>query len=119
MTLPELLEEVADLPEFINVDVTSVHVRGMSLCTPLHCVAQWGNNEAVKLLLDNGADINAKDEKDYTPIHWAIVNGTLDTVSLLRDRGADLSAVTAFGETAADMLEKRRSKSVDENEKEI
>ena len=30
--------------------------------TPLHCAASSGNHKGIKLLLDKGCDINAKDD---------------------------------------------------------
>ncbi len=34
-----------------------------------------GNNEVVKLLLDKGADVNAKGRHGMTPLLWAVDGG--------------------------------------------
>jgi ankyrin repeat protein len=37
--------------------------------TPLHAAAEKGNTKAVKALIKNGADVNAKDHDRWTPLH--------------------------------------------------
>lgn len=66
----------------------------------LHLAAEYGNVEAARLLLDRGADINARatlDESEIggqTPIFHAVTqfgDWGLPVAQLLVDRGADLS----------------------------
>ena len=67
--------------------------------TPLMYVSFDGSTELIKLLLDNGADVNAKNESGVTPIMIASINGYLDTVELLIDNGADVNAKNESGVT--------------------
>ena len=47
----------------------------------------------MRLLLDKGADFEAKDdESGRTPLSWAAENGHEATVRLLLDKGADFEA---------------------------
>ncbi len=39
--------------------------------TPLHYAAAFGSLEAIGILVDRGADVNAKDPRDATPLHYA------------------------------------------------
>jgi ankyrin repeat protein len=55
----------------------------------------------VRLLLDNGADAAAKQERGFTPLHAAAHHGVLELVELLLERGADPAAATDAGETPA------------------
>ncbi|KAI9782558.1 MAG: hypothetical protein M1839_004802 [Geoglossum umbratile] len=48
--------------------------------TPLHLAAGKGNCEAVKLLLENGAEKGARDYKKQIPLHLAASSGDFDTV---------------------------------------
>jgi ankyrin repeat protein len=47
--------------------------------------------EIVKLLLENGADINLPSNGNYTPLISAVRNGHLETVKLLLENGPDIS----------------------------
>jgi hypothetical protein len=61
--------------------------------------ASRGDLEKVKRLLNEGADVNAKNKYGQTPLHWAATWGHLDIVKLLVDRGADINAKDEDGET--------------------
>lgn len=45
----------------------------------------------IKLLLDQGATINAFDKKDRRAIHWAAYMGHVEIVRMLVDHGAELN----------------------------
>jgi ankyrin repeat protein len=53
----------------------------------------------VKLLLEKGADLEAKDEFGRTPLSWAAEEGHEGVVKLLLEKGADLEAKDEFGQT--------------------
>jgi ankyrin repeat protein len=59
---------------------------------PLHEAAERGDKAKVEALLDSGADINAKDEREYTPLHSSVFKAKKDIVELLLARGADVNA---------------------------
>lgn len=48
--------------------------------------------ELAKLLLDGGADINAKDDSGYTALFSATSDGNLDLMQFLIDNGAKVNA---------------------------
>ena len=50
------------------------------------------NSEVVTLLLDYGANVNARGPKDITPLHWAVAMNHKEVVKILLDRGADVTA---------------------------
>ncbi len=63
----------------------------VKLETPLHRLAQTISNYAVKLLIDSGANVNAKNVNNMTPLHKAALKERLDTLKVLLDAGADVN----------------------------
>lgn len=59
--------------------------------TPLHYACYFGNKRAIDLLLNLGADINARDDEGNTCLHFAINSGCLATIKKLIIRGVDKS----------------------------
>jgi ankyrin repeat protein len=87
---------------FPNLDIGQTGNRWLTLKggTLLHVAAEYGDADAVRLLLDRGADVNAGAGVDaagvggQTPIFHAATQFSdwgLSVVELLLDRGADLS----------------------------
>src|SRR5437588_36266 len=59
--------------------------------TGLHAAAGRGHTDAVLLLLQHGADPNAREDGDNTyPLHWATAHGHLETTRALLDAGGDV-----------------------------
>ena len=73
--------------------------------TPLHQAAQAGDIDKVRILISEGADVNAKDEFGITPLHEAAQYeyGHKDVVELLVTKGANVDAKTKQGQTALDL----------------
>jgi ankyrin repeat protein len=64
--------------------------------TALHEAAKRGQSDAVRLLLDHGADPNAREAGDNTyPLHWAAAHGHVEIARALLDAGGD---VHGFGD---------------------
>lgn len=58
-----------------------------------------GDTEAVRALLDQGADVNVRsyDGRKITPLLWAVSQAHWETACLLIERGADAKAVDTSG----------------------
>ncbi len=59
--------------------------------TPLFVAIENDNNEFAKLLIENGADINVKNNYNITPLHLAIRNNNNELIKLLIEKGADIN----------------------------
>ena len=53
-------------------------------------MSNWGDCEAIYLLVEAGADINAKGERGYTPLHCAAEQNHFKAIKLLLALGADV-----------------------------
>jgi ankyrin repeat protein len=73
---------------------------------PLHAAAAVQDRETAALLLERGADPNAKQQQDHTPLHGAASRGDIELAKLLVAHGADRDAKAADGLGAADIAEK-------------
>jgi ankyrin repeat protein len=58
--LDDLLIKIGELPGFEAITPLSPQSRNCIGETPLHVAAVWGDTGAIKVLIDAGADINAR-----------------------------------------------------------
>lgn len=69
----------------------SLGVQDNDGATPLHNAAVGGHYEAAKMLLDQGADIEARAQQ-LTPLHFSAYAGKREVTQLLIEHGADVFA---------------------------
>ena len=87
-TLRRLLEKE---PGLVRAEKSNAQYRGWS---GLHAAAQHGQFEAVRLLLRQGADPNARETGDNTyPLHWAAARKDIEMVRALLDAGSDVHGI--------------------------
>ena len=65
--------------------------------TPLHVATDWpgyfpNGPQVVRLLIEAGADPNARSSGDETPLHWAASSDDSDVADALIEGGADVDA---------------------------
>ena len=70
--------------------------------TALHWAADNGHLEVVRVLVKNGADINAGTLSDIRPLHNAVVGRHADVVQFLIAKGADVNMLNGQGESPLD-----------------
>ncbi len=87
-----------DLTALKQVAVEAVNASGGLGLTPLMYAAAFGSLEAIDVLLERGADVNAKDSREGT----ALMYGAWDPArtKLLLAKGADVNATSKQGRTA-------------------
>ena len=67
--------------------------------TPLHTAASHDADEIASILIENGADINARDITKSTPLHYAVLNKSRAVIAILIYKNADIAAKDEFGQT--------------------
>ncbi len=84
---------IHEQPEYIRKTDTD----GM---TPLQVAARDGHLEAVKVLVENAADLEVRDPiYCRTPLGWATFHGHAEVVEFLAGSGADVNAEDGYGNT--------------------
>jgi ankyrin repeat protein len=90
VSLPESLVEAGG-------DINTANATGQ---TPLHLAAASGNVETVRMLLDEGAELDLPDTVEgFSALHVATMHGHADVVDLLVRYGADPEARTRRQQT--------------------
>ena len=79
--------------------------------TPLHSAVATDaapvDIEIVRMLLDKGAESNAKSQSGSTPLHTVGFTGDRESLALLMEHGADPAITNNDGKTAADIARER------------
>lgn len=96
---------LVDAPESTRVKNGPIALGNL---TPLHVAVISGGSDAVKLLLDAGAKVDALDVRGMTPLMLAIGTDRPDigAIRLLLEKGADKNIKSKAGETAVDWARK-------------
>jgi ankyrin repeat protein len=86
--------DVAQLEEVLGGNRSLVSATSSDGWTPLHLAAHFGRTDAVRLLLNKGAQVNVRSTNALAncAIHAAAAGGSAATVKLLADFGADVNA---------------------------
>ncbi len=71
--------------------------------TPLHSATAGRHAKIVKMLLDQGADPNVREQNGFTALHAAAQNDDVEIIRLLLLGGADLTLKSTNGKTAMDI----------------
>jgi hypothetical protein len=69
----------------------SARTKGDVMSHVFYCACRNGQTAVAALLLERGADVNAKGVFGGTGLHWAAINGHKDAVEFLVAHGADLT----------------------------
>lgn len=69
----------------------SARMKGDVISDSFYRACRNGHTEVAAVLLERGADVNAKGVFGGTGLHWSAINGHRDTVEFLLRHGADLT----------------------------
>lgn len=86
--LEELYRKIESVADYSGITITGPNTRGLFDTYPLAVAAIWGDGEAIRMLIDAGAEVNQPGEHGYTALHEAAAQGHFDAVKLLIELGA-------------------------------
>lgn len=96
------LPDIAEVQRRLN-NGSDINAKGINAA--LVGAAALGHSDVVKLLLDKGADANAKDENRETALIMAVSKGHFEVVKLLLEKGADVNMKAVYCKTALDIAQ--------------
>lgn len=91
----ELLSQIEAVADFSGIKLNDINDTNSFGDNALHCVCVWGDIEAVKLLVENGINIEQRGEGGLTPLKVADEFGYSEIVSYLISKGANTKALDA------------------------
>lgn len=103
LTVEEVLSDVAETPEFSQLDEVTPRSRGVNGETPLHWMATLGDSRGIELLIQAGAEVDAVDNNGTTPLHEAVAARQLAAVRALICAGATFDLRNGEGKTPLEL----------------
>lgn len=94
---PETVKALLDA----GADVNVASKESMKV-SPLASASAAGQLEIARVLIEHGANVNARASGDFTPLHESAASGRIEFAKLLLENGADVNARTTEGKTPLD-----------------
>jgi ankyrin repeat protein len=107
------LEDAATRADSISEEILKMLIEAQKQKDPqllniglsLHLAANYGNLKNVEALVENGANVDAKNTEGFTPLHEAAKEGRKPVVEYLLSKKAKVDLVDANGYNAMDWAE--------------
>lgn len=94
------VQDFVELERFLIEQGADLDMRTNERYTLLQFSAEYGFEDSVALLLENGADVNSRtDVARWTSLHFACLNAHLGVVRMLCEHGADIDALEGMNRT--------------------
>lgn len=74
---------------------------------PIHSAVAGNHTEITRMLIENGANVNVRQQAGATPLHSAAQNGNLDILIMLLENGAETNVRMEGGKLPADMAREK------------
>lgn len=84
---------ITELNGLINKHHVNINYRSPSGLSALHYASLEGSFECIKLLIDNGAEIDVQDSQGCSPLDFAVRGGNFDCAAFLIKAGAEITNI--------------------------
>jgi len=74
---------------------------------PIHSAAAGNYTDIARMLIENNAQVNVRQQAGVTPLHSAAQNGNIDLLILLLEHGADINIRMEGGKLPADLAKEK------------
>jgi ankyrin repeat protein len=98
--------EVARYLVLKGADVNQPSNNGFNVF-PLHSAAAGNYTGIARMLVENGAQVNIRQQAGVTPLHSAAQNGNLELLILLLENGADVNVRMEGGRLPSDVAREK------------
>jgi ankyrin repeat protein len=98
--------EVARCLVLKGADVNQPSNNGFNVF-PIHSAAAGNYTDIARMLVENGAKVNVKQQAGATPLHSAAQNGNLELLILLLEHGAETNTRMEGGKLPADLAREK------------
>ncbi|XP_018794281.1 PREDICTED: rabankyrin-5 [Bactrocera latifrons] len=90
----DVLKEILNQKSSVSGEPPNFDCKDNNGNTPLSLSIELGRRHLVSILIDGGANVNARNDNDMTLLHQSILNKDEDTAILLLRNGADANFLT-------------------------
>lgn len=88
-----------------STKITKEHTHPTTGATPVHVAASKGYCKVLRILLQAGAEVNAKDKDGWTPLHAAAHWGEREACEILAEHNANFQEINNTGMTCVDVAD--------------
>lgn len=96
---PDVLNAFVAHKKVASGEVADFNLKNSDGDPPLSVALALGRNALVPILINGGADVNARNGQDLTLLHQAILKEESETALFLLNQGADMNALTGDQES--------------------
>lgn len=93
-------DDVKSVKDILKADQTKINARDETGQSLLGQACRNMNTEMMKLLIENGVDVNAADKNEIAPVHILASRGFVEGMAILLEENIDVNAVANTGFTA-------------------
>uniref|UniRef100_A0A915KH15 Uncharacterized protein n=1 Tax=Romanomermis culicivorax TaxID=13658 RepID=A0A915KH15_ROMCU len=88
-----------------STKISKEHTHPATGATPVHVAAAKGYCKVLRILLQAGAEVNAKDRDGWTPLHAAAHWGEREACEILVEHNANFQEINNMGMTCVDVAD--------------